>query len=126
MGAGQKLLIVRMISGYTVNEIGVPDPSLLDITMIRSLDYVRRSCRERILLRFPRSKNSANRRRAIRSELLNVLKQLEGLEIVQNVEANKELLIVEEHTTDRTRANARIPADIVRGLHVLAGQIDLL
>jgi phage tail sheath gpL-like len=126
VGAGQKLLIVRLISGYTVNEIGVPDPSLLDITIIRSLDYVRRACRERILLRFPRSKNSASRRRAIRSELLNVLKQLEALEIVQNVEANKELLIVEEHATDRTRANARIPADVVRGLHVLAGQIDLL
>ena len=78
------------------------------------------------MLRFPRSKNSANRRRAIRSELLNVLKQLEVLEIVQNVDANKDFLVVEEHSTDRTRANARIPADVVRGLHVLAGQIDLL
>lgn len=126
VGAGQKVLIVRMISGYTVNDIGVPDPSLLDITIIRSLDYVRRACRERILLRFPRSKNSANRRRAIRSELLNVLKQLEVLEIVQNVDANKGFLVVEEHSNDRTRANARIPADVVRGLHVLAGQIDLL
>lgn len=126
VGAGQKVLIVRMISGYTVNDIGVPDPSLLDITIIRSLDYIRRACRERILLRFPRSKNSANRRRAIRSELLNVLKQLEVLEIVQNVDANKDFLVVEEHSTDRTRANARIPADVVRGLHVLAGQIDLL
>lgn len=126
VGAGQKVLIVRMISGYTVNDIGVPDPSLLDITIIRSLDYIRRACRERILLRFPRSKNSASRRRAIRSELLNVLKQLEGLEIVQNIDANKDFLVVEEHSTDRTRANARIPADVVRGLHVLAGQIDLL
>jgi phage tail sheath gpL-like len=126
VGAGKKVLIVRMISGYTVNDIGVPDPSLLDITTIRSLDYTRRSCRERILLRFPRVKNSASRRRAIRSELLQVLKQLEELEIVQNVEANKDMLVVLEDATDRTRANSRIPADIVRGLHVLAAEIDLL
>lgn len=126
VGAGKKVLIVRMISGYTVNDIGVPDPSLLDITTIRSLDYTRRSCRERILLRFPRVKNSASRRRAIRSELLQVLKQLEELEIVQNVETNKDMLVVLEDATDRTRANSRIPADIVRGLHVLAAEIDLL
>lgn len=126
VGAGNKVLIVRMISGYTVNDLGVSDPSLLDITIIRSLDYLRRACRERILLRFPRVKNSASRRRAIRSELLNVLKQLEELEIVQAVEDNKAFLVVEEDTTDRTRANARIPADIVRGLHILAAQIDLL
>jgi len=126
VGAGQKVLIVRMISGYTTNDLGVPDPSLLDITTICSLDYVRKSCRERILLRFPRVKNSASRRRAIRSELINVLKQLEELEIVQDVTKNKDLLIVEESPTDRTRSNARIPADIVRGLHVLAAEIDLL
>ena len=126
VGAGQKVLIVRMISGYTTNDLGVPDPSLLDITTICSLDYVRKSCRERILLRFPRVKNSASRRRAIRSELLNVLKQLEELEIVQDVTNNKDLLVVEESPTDRTRSNARIPADIVRGLHVLAAEIDLL
>lgn len=126
VGAGQRVLIVRMISGYTVNDIGVPDPSLLDITTIRSLDYVRKACRERVLLRFPRPKNSANRKRAIRSELYNVLKQLEVLEIVQDVDKYKDFLIVEDHPSDRTRVNARIPANIVRGLHVFAGQIDLL
>jgi len=126
VGAGKKVLIVRMISGYTVNDLGVPDPSLLDITTICSLDYVRKAARERILLRFPRVKNSASRRRAIRSELLNVLKQLEELEIVQDVELNKEQLVVVEDATDRTRSNARIPADIVRGLHILAAEIDLL
>jgi phage tail sheath gpL-like len=62
----------------------------------------------------------------VRSELYDVLIKLEELEIIENVEANKDGLIVENDSQDPDRINARIPCDVVNGLHVFAGRIDLL
>nr|WP_240352596.1 phage tail sheath C-terminal domain-containing protein [Pectobacterium versatile] len=126
IGPGDKVQIVRAISTYTKNADGVDDVSLLDITTIRTLDYVRKACRERITLRFPRDKLSSRTPDRVRSELLDVLYKLEELEIIENVDAYKDQLIVERDSQDVNRLNARIPADIVNGLHVFAGRIDLL
>ncbi|MCD2496578.1 hypothetical protein LRN48_14720, partial [Staphylococcus aureus] len=85
--------IVRAISTYTRDPQGVDDVALLDITTIRTLDYVRKACRERISLRFPREKLSERTPDKVRSELLDVLYKLEELEIVEAVDANKAGLI---------------------------------
>ncbi|MEI7409284.1 phage tail sheath C-terminal domain-containing protein [Pectobacterium aroidearum] len=126
IGPGDKVQIVRAISTYTKNADGVDDVSLLDITTIRTLDYVRKACRERITLRFPRDKLSSRTPDRVRSELLDVLYKLEELEIIEEVDANKSALIVERDSQDVNRLNARIPSDIVNGLHIFAGRIDLL
>lgn len=126
VGPGEKVQIVRAITTYTLDPQGVNDISLLDLTTIRTLDYVRRACRERISLRFPREKLSERTPPKVRSELLDVLTKLEELEIVEQVEANKPGLIVERDSQDPNRLNARIPVDVVNGLHVFAGRIDLL
>ncbi|CNK22445.1 putative bacteriophage tail sheath protein [Yersinia frederiksenii] len=126
VGPGNTVQIVRAISTYTENLAGTPDVSLLDITTIRTLDYVRKACRERIDLRFPRDKLSARTAPKVRSELLDVLLKLEELEIVEEVTANQSGLIVERDSQDVNRLNAAIPVDIVNGLHVFAGRIDLL
>lgn len=126
IGPGNKVQIVRAITTYTRNAEGVDDVALLDITTIRTLDYVRKSCRERIALRFPRDKLSARTPPKVESELLDVLLKLEELEIVENVMANRAGLIAEKDLQDANRLNARIPADVVNGLHVFAGRIDLL
>ncbi|MCG8993215.1 phage tail sheath subtilisin-like domain-containing protein [Laribacter hongkongensis] len=126
IGPGDRVQIVRAISTYTKDAQGVADVSLLDITTIRTLDYVRRACRERISLRFPREKLSERTPDKVRSELLDVLFKLEELEIVEAVEANKDGLIVERDSQDVNRLNAKIPTDVVNGLHVFAGRIDLL
>ncbi|WP_304168588.1 phage tail sheath C-terminal domain-containing protein [Lonsdalea britannica] len=126
IGSGDTVQIVRAISTYTKNAEGVDDVSLLDITTIRTLDYVRKACRERIALRFPRDKLSSRTRDRVRSELLDVLYKLEELEIVEEVEANKAMLIVERDSQDVNRLDAAIPCDVVNGLHVFAGRIDLL
>jgi len=55
-----------------------------------------------------------------------VLLKLEELEIVEEVQANSGNLVVERSETDPNRLNAAIPADVVNGLHVFAGRIDLL
>lgn len=118
--------IVRAITTYTVNPQGVEDVSLLDLTTVRTLFYTRKACRERIALRFPREKLSDRTPPKVRSELLNVLGELEDLEILENVEANKDALLVERDEQDANRLDAKIPADVVNGLHVFAGRIDLL
>ena len=89
IGPGDTVQIVRAISTYTKNAEGVDDVSLLDITTIRTLDYVRKACRERISLRFPRDKLSSRTPPKVQSELLDVLIKLEELEIIEEVEANK-------------------------------------
>lgn len=126
VGPGDRVQIVRAISTYTVNAQGVDDVALLDITTIRTLDYVRKACRERIALRFPRDKLSSRTRGKVRSELLDVLLKLEELEIVEEVTANMTGLIVERDSQDVNQLNAAIPVDIVNGLHVFAARIDLL
>lgn len=126
VGPGERVQIVRAITTYTQDPQGIDDISLLDLTTIRTLDYVRKACRERISLRFPREKLSARTPPKVRSELLDVLLKLEELEIVEEVEANKDGLLVERDLQDPNRLNAKIPTDVVNGLHVFAGRIDLL
>ncbi|EPF8142469.1 phage tail sheath C-terminal domain-containing protein, partial [Providencia rettgeri] len=125
VGAGNRVQIVRAITTYTRNVEGVEDTALLDLTTIRTLDYTRKACRERISQRFPRDKLNERTRVKVRSELLDVLIKLEEEEILENVEENKGLLLVERDGKDPNRLNAAIPADVVNGLHVLAGRIDL-
>lgn len=54
---GGVVRIVRSVSTYAKNAAGVNDRSLMDITIIRSLDYVRLACRTRYTQRFPREKH---------------------------------------------------------------------
>lgn len=126
VGPGDKVQIVRAITTYTKDPQGVADVSLLDVTTIRTLDYVRKAVRERISLRFPREKLSERTPDKVRSEALDVLVKLEELEIVEAVEANKDGLLAERDSQDVNRLNLKIPCDVVNGLHVIAGRIDLL
>ena len=125
VGPGSQVQVVRAVSTYTLDASGVPDTSLLDITTIRTLDYVRKTMRERIALRFPRDKLSERTADRARSELLDVMVKLEELEIIENVDKYKAGLIVERDSQDPNRLNAKIPTDVVNGLHVFGGRIDL-
>jgi len=126
VGSGETVQVVRAVSTYTKDAQNISDTSLLDITTIRTLDYVRKACRERVALRFPREKLSTKTPAKVKSELLDVLLKLEDLEIVESVDDNKDGLIVEKDLQDPNRLNAKIPTDVVNGLHVFAGRIDLL
>lgn len=126
VAAGDVIQIVRAVTTYTKSAAGATDVSLLDLTTIRTLYYVRTACRDRIRLRFPRSKLSKKTPEAVRGELMDVLLKLEELEIVEEVEANASGLVVERSEQDVNRINATIPTDVVNGLHVFAGRIDLL
>lgn len=123
---GENVTIVRAISTYTVNSLSIPDPTLLDITTIRTLDYVRNQIRTRVALRFPRTKLSTRTPKMVRSQVLDVLYQMEQLEIVQNVKYYSSGVICEVDSSDPTRLDVKVPTNIVVGMHVVAGVIDLV
>ena len=124
--SGERVGIVRAISTYVTNSAGIADPSLLDITTIRTLDYVRQATVTRLSLRFPRNKLSSRTAASVKAEVMDVLYQLESLEILEQVKENADGVIVERDTVDVNRLNVKIPADVVNGLHVIAERIDLL
>ena len=126
VGPGERVQIVRAVTTYTLDAQAVADIAWLDLTTIRTMDFVRLSVRNRLSLRFPREKLSQRTADRVRSEILDVLVKLEELEIVEAVEANKAGVIVERDSQDPNRLNARIPTDVVNGLHVLAVRLDLL
>jgi phage tail sheath gpL-like len=126
VGPGEVVQIVRAITTYIKDPQGILDISMLDITTIRTLDYVRAAIRTRVALRFPREKLSSKTPNAVRDQIMDVLEQLEELEIVENVAENADGVICERDLQDPNRLNAKIPTDVVNGLHVFAGRIDLL
>lgn len=124
VGPGDKVQIVRAISTYTKSENGTDDPALLDITTMRTLDYARKAWCDRIALRYPRDKATERNRRGVRSELLDVALKLEEEEVIENVMAMKDALIVDKGKEPGTFL-AQIPCQVVKGLHVIAARIDL-
>ncbi|MFW2176661.1 MULTISPECIES: phage tail sheath C-terminal domain-containing protein [unclassified Moraxella] len=116
--------IVRLISTYQVNEQGSPDDLLLDINGALILRYVRQDIRTAIMAN-PRRKNTEATRKDLRSQMLSRCLKLEQAEILQNVTNRQKELTVVQDTHDKTRANARIPADWVRGMHIVAVTLDV-
>ncbi|ENW79775.1 hypothetical protein F909_02878 [Acinetobacter sp. ANC 3929] len=117
--------IVRAVSTYRVNpDSGEDDDLMVDINAALIVDYTRKVIRTD-LKKERRRKNTAAQRRNVRSIILNRLIQLDDAEILQNVRANADQLTVVEDKIDRSRVNVAIPADWVRGMHVVAGTIDV-
>lgn len=126
VGPGDVVQIVRSITTYTVNPAGVPDIAMLDITTPRTLFYVEQAIRQRLALRFPREKLFDEQLLKVRSEALVVLYQLQELEIVEHVLENQAGVVCERDSQDPNRVNLRLPVDVVNGLHIIAGRIDLI
>lgn len=122
---GEVVGIVRSLSTYTTSAAGYDDPSMLDLTTIRTLDFTKLAIETRLDQVFPRSKLSERTPAKVRTQILYVLLQLEQLEIVERVEANKDMVICERDSVDANRINCAIPVDVVNGLHIIANRIDL-
>ena len=116
--------IVRLISTYQVDANGVPDSLLLDINAALILRYARQDIRTAIQAN-PRRKNTEATRKDLRSLMLDRCLKMEQAEILQNVTNRQKELTVTQDPYDKSRANARIPADWVRGMHVVAVTLDV-
>ena len=116
--------IVRLISTYQVDANGSPDDLLLDINGALILRYVRQDIRTAVMAN-PRRKNTEATRKDLRSLMLSRCIKLETAEILQNVTNRQKELTVVQDPNDKTRANARIPADWVRGMHIVTATLDV-
>lgn len=126
--------LIRSITTYVENDFGDADDTLLDLQTMRVLFYVRYAVRYRCRTELGRVKLADQARTPnttdpakVRSLILGTLFQLQDeLGYLENVETFKDRLVVERDGTVATRINATIPSDIVNGLHVVAGSIDLI
>ncbi|MFA5161149.1 MAG: phage tail sheath subtilisin-like domain-containing protein [Elusimicrobiales bacterium] len=117
--------IVRAITSYVKDGDGNADATLLDITTPRSLFYTAEAVLRRIRSVFPRAKRTAGKTAtAVKTELLDVLRRLEAAEIVQNVAANQPDATDDPNNISRIIMD--IPARVVPGAHIIAGQIRLV
>ncbi len=123
---GEIVAVVRMITTYTKNSQGVADPSLLDITTVTSLDYFRDDVRQRLALRFPHPKATARLPQQVITEVIDVMRIEEQLEILRDVDYWKTFVAAEYDLVDNTRLDIKIPAPVVPGAHIFAGELDLV
>lgn len=126
VGPGEQVQIKRFISTYTVNSEDVADPALLDFNTLAILDYGRKAIRQRLSNVFSRSKATARTLKDVRTEIYATALKLDEAEIWENVEANKDLLVVIVDPNEPTRFRFRCPADVVNGLHQIYGVIDMI
>lgn len=124
-GADSVPEIVRAVSTYRINpDSGLDDDLMLDINGALTIDYVRKVMRT-AASKERRRKNTAAQRRNLRSIFLTEALKLDKAEILQDVKETADQLTVTENSTDRYRVDARIPANWVRGMHVVATTIDV-
>lgn len=117
--------ILRAISTFRKNpDSGLDDDIMLDINGALTIDYVRKVMRT-AASKERRRKNTAAQRRNLRSIFLVEAKKLDKAEILQDVEDRADELTVTADSTDRYRVNAAIPADWVRGMHVIATTLNV-
>jgi phage tail sheath gpL-like len=117
--------IVRAITTYVKNANGDADDSLLDITVPRTLLYLAQAVFARMRAKFPQAKRVPKKTsNAVTTELLDILKTLEKDEIVENVSDNPPDAY--DDPDNKSRIIMEIPADVVPGAHIIAGQIRLV
>jgi phage tail sheath gpL-like len=120
VGDGETVEIVRMVSTYQT------DVSYLDGTTIKSLDYTRDAMRIMVRNRYQPGKMDADRQKDLKEDLIATAKDLEDLNILENIEQHRDEFFVEEDLQNPGQLNAKIPAEVVKGLHVFAAEIDLI
>ncbi|MDA8137925.1 MAG: phage tail sheath subtilisin-like domain-containing protein [Desulfobacteraceae bacterium] len=126
VGPGEKVQIKRFISTYTVNAEAVADPALLDFNTLAILDYGRKAIRQSLSNKFSNQKATARTLANVRSDIYATALRLEEAEIWENVEANKDGIVVIVDPNEPTRFRFRCPADVVNGLMQIFGVIDMI
>jgi phage tail sheath gpL-like len=116
--------IVRLITTYQQKPDGESDDLMLDANAPLILAYTRTVVRQTVKAQ-PRKKNTVAARKNLRTQILVKLKQLDAAEILQNVDARAAELTVTLNSTDATRADVSIPADMVRGMHIVAATLNV-
>lgn len=100
-------------------QAGVPDSDYIDLQDWQTLYYLRKQV---YLLtqkdRYKRARNSADKQKSLKSECIHILKEMEKLEMVQNVDAHVADMIVTNAPGGNVYASQiDIPAAVIPGFH---------
>jgi phage tail sheath gpL-like len=124
-------IVQRMVTTYTLNASSVPDPTFLDITTPKTLDYLRWSWNARLTTKFPRHKAANDGARPIpgqpivtpstlRGEAISWADDMYQLGLIEDLEGFAESLVVERNAQDANRFDVLMSPDLVNGAHIFA------
>jgi phage tail sheath gpL-like len=120
-----RAVIVRAVTTKTT-EAGAPFEDLLDLTTPRSLYFVGTQIDTAIRIAFQRAKKNERTKKRARSVALGVLRKAEEIEVLQNVEAHRDELVVEDDPAVPTRLVIGVPTSVVPPLHQVVPVLSLL
>lgn len=132
---GGNVTIERSVTSYQKDAYGQASTAFLDAETLLTLSYIRVSIRARFLSKFPRHKLASDGTRfasgqaivtpsVLKAELLGLMREMEEVGLVENLDQFKADLIVERDASDPNRVNALIPPDLVNQLRVTASQVQ--
>lgn len=129
--AGGVMQAERLITTYKQNSAGGNDVSYLDSETMATLLYLRHNLKDRIKLKFPRSKlaDDGNRfgpgqdivtPKSFKAELVAWAVEMMTIGLVENIDSFKALTFVERNLADRNRLDSLIVPDLVNQLRIIA------
>ncbi|WP_163371077.1 phage tail sheath subtilisin-like domain-containing protein [Endozoicomonas acroporae] len=130
--AGGNVCIERLITTYTENSQGAPDPSYLDANTLFTLSYLRYTWRARVLQRFPRMKLGNDGARGdnvvtpkvMKGEMVALAGDWADAGLIEELEAFKQNLVVSRPADDVNRLDIILPPDLMNQLRITAARID--
>lgn len=131
VGDDGTVYIENLITTYQKNAFGAPDNSYLQIETMFTLAYVLRALKTVVTSKYARVKLAANGTRfqagsnvvtpnVIRADLIAQYRQLEAQGLVQNGDAFKAALIVQQNATNPNRVDVLYPSTLINQLRVFA------
>jgi phage tail sheath gpL-like len=123
--------IENLITTYQKNAFGAADNSYLEVETLFTLAFVLRFMKIAITSKYSRVKLASNQQRIaagsavvtpnmIKAELIAQYRQLESLGMVQNADAFKEGLVVEQNASNPNRVDVLWPGTLIDQLRVFA------
>jgi phage tail sheath gpL-like len=131
VGDDGTVYLENVITTYQKNAFGSPDNSYLEIETMFTLAYVLRALKTVVTSKYARVKLAANGTRfaagsnvvtpnVIRADLIAQYRQLESQGLVQNGDAFKAALIVQQNATNPNRVDVLYPSTLINQLRVFA------
>lgn len=131
VGDDGTVYLENVITTYQKNAFGAPDNSYLEIETMFTLAYVLRALKSVVTTKYARVKLAANGTRfaagsnvvtpnVIRADLIAQYRKLEADGLVQNGDAFKQALIVQQNTSNPNRVDVLYPSTLINQLRVFA------
>ncbi|MCP1290933.1 phage tail sheath subtilisin-like domain-containing protein [Chromobacterium sp. S0633] len=131
VGQDGTVYIENLITSYQKNAFGNPDNSYLEVETLFTLMYVLRFMRTIVTSKYARMKLAANGTRfaagsnivtpdIIRGDLIAAYRELEYQGLVQNGDAFKQGLIVQQDSNNPNRVNVLWPGILINQLRIFA------